>query len=191
MEFRLVDPDKLKVTLTAADLEALGLDYDRLDYSDESTRQLLISLLEKGRAQAGFHPRRAKLYIEAFPSEDGGCVLYYTRLTGGEVFPAGRFAPGPAPVVLAFSDPDILLRACAQTARLYAHRILKSALYKFGSAYRLVVYPLDYTDSRSASFLAEYGEPVGEGSVLAAYVEEHGEALLRSHAIEALAKLER
>lgn len=87
MEFVLVDSDKLKVSLTQKDLEEMGISYESIDYSDENTRKALVSLLEKGRAQTGFNPRRAKLYIEVFPSQDGGCVIYYTRLQGERFLP--------------------------------------------------------------------------------------------------------
>lgn len=190
MEFFLVDPDKLKVSLTRTDLEELGIDYQSLDYSDESTRDALVSLLEKGRALAGFNPRRAKLYIEVFPSRDGGCVIYYTRLQGGEFFSAGRFVPGPAPVVFAFDSPEELIRACAGAKERCIHRILRSRLYLLETQYRLVVWPLDYLDNLSVLFLSEYGRPVGEGAVLAAFIEEHGKLLVWENAIEAMAELE-
>lgn len=189
MEFHLVHPDKLKVVLTKGDLEALEIDYQDMDYSDEATRSALLALLEQGRVQAGFRPRRAKLYIEVFPSEEGGCVIYYTRLTGGELYPSGRYSPGPAPVVFAFPELDDLLEAAAKISGRYAHRIYKSSLYKMEDVYRLIVYPLDYADRLSIWFLCEFGRLVGEGIVLAAYTEEHGKLLADGDAIEKLAKI--
>ncbi len=190
MEFILVDDDKLKVSLTREDLEELGINYESIDYSDENTRKALVSLLEQGRAQAGFNPRRAKLYIEVFPSQNGGCVIYYTRLQGGEVFAAGRFVPGPAPVVFAFECSEALIRACAGAKLRCVHRILRSSLYLLEKQYRLVIWPLDYSDNLSVLFLSEYGKAVGEGAVLAAFTEEHGKLLVLENAIETLAELQ-
>ena len=190
MEFSLVSPEKLKVTLLPDDLARLGLSYEEIDYQDENTRKALTDLLAEGKAAAGFQPRGAKLYIEVFPSAQGGCVIYYTRLSGGEAFTKGRLLPGPPPIVFAFSDLDTLLQAGAQTFHLYRQRILASALYALGREYRLVIHPLDIGDHLSTNFLGEYGRFVGIGNVLVAYIEEHGELLRQSDALEALAEVE-
>lgn len=190
MEFSLVSSEKLKVTLSPDDLLRLGLRYEEIDYQDEKTRKALVDLLAEGRASAGFQPRGAKLYIEVFPSAEGGCVICYTRLAGGETFARGRLLAGPPPIVFAFSDPDALLRAGALTARLYRQRILASTLYAFGREYRLIIHPLDIGDHLSASFLGEYGRLVGTGNLLAAYIEEHGKLLRQTDALEALATVE-
>lgn len=189
LEFALLGPDKLKVSLSREDLRELGLDYRALDYSDENTRKALVSLLDRGRAEAGFHPRRAKLYIEVFPNEQGGCVIYYTRLAAGELFPGGGYAPGCVPVVFAFADPNTLIAACAAAHPRCGHRILRSALYRLGEEYRLVIWPLDYADNLSVFFLSEYGVKIGAGAVLAAYCEEHGQPLAEENALETLAAL--
>ena len=190
MEFSLAGPDKLKVLLSAQDLRELGLDYQSLNYSDEATRKILLDLLSQGRLRAGFLPKRSKLYIEIYPREEGGCVIYYTRLSGGEVCLKGQFMPGPSPVAFAFEDAGALLDACAKTHALYRHRILCSALYLLGREYRLIIYPLDYNDNLSVVFLSEYGKLVGQGGILAAYIEEHGELIHEPNALEVLAEIE-
>lgn len=182
-------PDKLKVSLSREELEELGVDYDSLDYQNPATREILLGLLERGRKEAGFSPRRAKLYIEVFPSEGGGCIIYFTRLPNGELMPAGRFVPGAVPAVFAFGDTEVLIQACAGLHELYAHRVLESALYRVGQGYRLVIYPLDYADNLSSSFLGEYGTYVGRGAVLAAYCREHGALLIEKDAVAVLAGL--
>ena len=190
MDFSLIGPDKLKVDLSARDLEQLGIDYEDLDYKDERTRNVLIDLIVRGRAQAGFSPRSAKLYIEIYPRQDGGCVIYYTRLANGQLGAGGSFLPGPTPVVFAFEDTETLLLACAKVHALYRHRILKSSLYSRGRHYRLIIYPLDLGGSICVSFLREYARLVGEGATLAAHIEEHWQLLCAEGAIELLAGIE-
>ena len=190
MDFSLIGSDKLKVDLTADDLKELEIDYEDLDYKDERTRNVLVDLIVKGRALAGFSPRNAKLYIEIYPREDGGCVIYYTKLAVGQLGAGGSFLPGPTPVVFAFNDTETLLRACQKTHALYRHRILKSCLYAHGRRYRLIIYPLDFASSICVSFLHEYARPVGEGSVLAAHIDEHWQLLCADNALEQLAEIE-
>ena len=190
MDFSLIGLDKLKVDLTAKDLEQLNIDYEDLDYKDERTRNVLVDLIVKGRAQAGFSPRNSKLYIEIYPREDGGCVIYYTKLASGQLGAGGSFLPGPTPIVFAFESTETLLIACQKTYTLYRHRILKSCLYTRGGHYRLIIYPLDFTGSISVSFLREYARLVGEGPVLAAHIEEHWQLLSADSALEQLAEVE-
>ena len=190
MDFSLIGPDKLKVDLTAQDLTQLGLGYEELDHKDERTRIVLIDLIAKGRAAAGFSPRSAKLYIEIYPREEGGCVIYYTRLTTGQLDSGGSFLPGPTPVVFAFEDLGILLRASQRACALYRHRILKSCLYARERCYRLIIYPLDFGGGTVVSFLREYARLIGEGSVLAAHIEEHWQLLIADNALETLAGVE-
>ena len=188
MEMYLVQEDKLKVVLTKKDVERLGLGRERLDYTNESTRRVLIDMLERGRDEVGFYPRRSKLYIEVYPAEDGGSVLYFTRLHGSATFPMGRLDPGPHPVVFAFGEVEDLITACCKVSRQYGHRIYKSTLYKFGHEHRLIVYPLDYADRLSIRLLSEYGRLVGEGALPASLCEEHGTLITGDNAIDQLAQ---
>ncbi|MCL2857800.1 MAG: adaptor protein MecA [Oscillospiraceae bacterium] len=190
MDFTLIGPDKLKVDLTANDLAGLALEYKDLDHKDERTRQVLIDLIARGREAAGFSPRSAKLYIEIYPREEGGCVIYYTKLTTGQLDSGGSFLPGPTPVVFAFEDIETLLAAGRRAYALFRHRILKSCLYTRGRSYRLIIYPLDFGEGPSVSFLREYARLVGEGSVLTAHIEEHWQLLTADNALETLANIE-
>jgi len=190
MEFNLIRPDKLKVSLNRQEMDMFGITRGKFDYSNQANRRALISILEEGRAQTGFSPRRARLYIEAYPCVEGGCVVYYTKLATGEAFAYGVGAAGPRPVVFAFPDADSLLRACTGALKQYGHRIYKSSLFKMREGYRLIVLPLDYTDGLSVDFLREFGDLTGEGAVSAAFTEEHGKPLCMDNAIETLARLD-
>ena len=190
MDFSLIGSDKLKVDLTADDLTDLGLCYEELDHRDERTRAVLLDLIARGRAGAGFSPRNAKLYIEIYPRREGGCVIYYTRVGAGQFNADGSFLPGVAPVVFAFEDAGTLLRGCRQAHDLYRHRILKSCLFTRGRSYRLIIYPLDLGGGAAVSLLREYARLVGEGVTLAAHIEEHWQPLADEGALEVLAGVE-
>lgn len=181
--FTLIHENKLRVILTAGDMEALGLHCDRLDYADPDTRGALASILDQGRAQARFDPQKAKLFVEAYPCEDGGCVLYFTCLNGARGDRAVM-----EPVMFEFEAVGDLTRGAARVFERYGQRIYRSSLYRMKGRYRLAVYPLDYADRLSVYFLSEYGRKVGEGELLAAFTAEHGEELIRDEAIEWLAE---
>ena len=183
MDITLITADKLKIELSREDMEALSIEYENLDYSNEQTRSALIALLDKSRAEAGFNPRGAKLFIEVYPTESGGCVLYFTAMRRES---HGRSVP--APVVFEFDDVETLISCCTKGFRQYGHRIFKSALFRFEDTYRLVLHPLDYNDMLSVYFFREYARLVGEGEVLAAFTEEHGLPLLSENALDTLSE---
>lgn len=182
LDFTLVHENKLKAVLTAADMQELGLRYDDMDYNDAATRTALVSVLDLARGKVRFNPRGAKLFIEACPCEGGGCVFYVTCLR------EGRGGPGVVPVVFEFDGAGELTACAEKTQERYAHRILHSRLYRFGGRYRLVVYPLDYSDRLSIYFLSEYGKMVAEGELAAAFTAEHGEELIAQDAIAVLSE---
>lgn len=187
MEFLLLGADKLKVLLSKRDMEAYSLEYENMDYSDGKTKRALLELLEQAKNEAGFQPRGAKLFIEVYPCEGGGCALYFTAIRQPPA--SGATAQGLLPVVFQLDDLSALFEAATKVFRRYGHRIYKSSLYRFEGKYRLVVYPLDYNDRLSVYFLSEFGVNLGEGHVFAAFTQEHGEALIEDIAIETIAEI--
>lgn len=189
MEFLLVNNDKLKVSLTKEDLIKLEIDYKSIDYSNNNTREMLVEILEKGCIETEFNPRNNKLYIEVFPAQDDGCVIYYTRLQGMELFGRSTFASRPVPVIFSFECAETVIEACACAKSRCAHRILCSSLYLYKKQYRLIIWPLDYLDNLSIIFFSEYGKILGAGDVLTAYIGEHGRLIIQENAIEKLSEL--
>lgn len=177
---------KLKISLGRQDMLDLSLTYQDMDYKDEATKRALLYLLEKAKEETGFSPRGAKLFIEIYPGEDGGCVLYFTTVSKTVRHPDGQ--SGMEPVLFEFDDVDLLIQGACKTFWRYGHRIYKSALYRMGNRYRLIVYPLDYSDRLSVYFLSEYGAKIGEGEILAAYTREHGKEIIGENAINLFAE---
>ena len=189
MEIKLITADKLRISLNKQDMESMSIHWERLSHSDESAKNALLYLLDKAKTEAGFNPKGAKLFIEVYPGELEGCVLYVTAMRSGEAPPTGQYAcRAPAPAIFEFEDAETLIRGSVQANTLYGSRILQSELYLLGERYRLVVYPLDYSDRLSIYFLCEFGRMVGEGELLRAFTQEHGSELLPQNALETLSE---
>lgn len=183
VEFILVSDDKLRISLDRQDMDEYGIAFEKLSSADEKTRRALLQLLQIARDEAGFSPRGAKLFIEAYQDAGGGCSLYFTiirkpsRLSGS--------LSVVAPVVFEFDDAESLITAACKTFKLYSHRIYKSSLYLMNGKYRLLVYNLDYSDKLSVYFLSEYAAPRFD-EITAAYTAEHGRELIADCALETL-----
>mgnify|MGYP000860842302 CR=1 FL=1 len=186
MNFKMISEHKLKVILTKEELLRFDLCYDRLDYRAEDTKKLLSDILLRARSLSGFDPTDSKLFIEVYPDNLGGCVFYFTALPDSPPEDDTEKAV-PRPVVFVFENLDILIDACTRLFRLYCHRVYKSSVYRLGGSYRLVVYLLDSTDSVTPAFLQEYGRLLSDSPLQAAYIEEHGQAIIEGTAIDTIA----
>lgn len=187
MEFKRVGDEGLRVLLTGVDMMRLGVSYEGLDYANEETRAAILTLLEAGCLETDFDPGEARLFVEAYPWEDG-CALYFTPLWEEE---RGRRPKAKkavcSPLIYAFGELDTVIEGAVRLFALYCHRIYKSSLYRLGEEYRLILYPFDPGESHTALFLSEYGRRVGAGEIAAALVREHGEAVIEHNAIDKLA----
>ncbi|WP_308754120.1 hypothetical protein [uncultured Anaerotruncus sp.] len=167
MEYKQLGPRRLQVALTREELEELGLSYDALDYRDLRTRSLLLTLL-----------------VEVAPAGEGGCEIRFSGL--------GRRRPRrwkvrrhvAAPVVYAFDDVDTLIEGAVKLFRRCSHRILRSALYRMGRGWRLVVRPLDEAGGVTLSLLDEFAPRCGEGELAEAWLGEHAEQVLDDKAVD-------
>jgi negative regulator of genetic competence, sporulation and motility len=185
MTFKMIAKDKLKIVLSAVDMGQLAISYSQLDYEDDLTKQVLLKLLTAARVETGFDARNARLFIEVYPYDEGGCVIYCTTLPPEEDESA-EGATEPGPVIFRFDDVDVLIQACTKLFCQYGHQIYKSELYRMEGSYRLIVYTKAQDKNRTVGLLSEYGRMTGEGAVAAALVEEHAEPLLSERAIDTL-----
>ncbi len=81
MEHILISPGKLKLMLTKSDLDRYDLDCEAMDSEDTLTRQAFRELLADVKRVSGFDAADDKVFIQLYPSRDGGAEIYITRLT--------------------------------------------------------------------------------------------------------------
>lgn len=187
MEISLVSEEKLKVSLTQRDFEKLGISYGTMNYADEATRRALLTLLEKAKREVGFSPKGAKLFIEVYQNDEGGCEMYFTCIRKPAKSSDSKTVISPT--VFEFEKVNDLIAGALKTLERYGHRIYKSSLYLLGEKYRLLVYHLDYSDNLSVYFLSEFGTKLGNDEILAAYTVEHGREIIADTALDVLSGL--
>lgn len=81
MDLILISESKLKVTLTPEDMKALQLSCDDIDYDSTGTRRAFWSILDEAKQKTGFDAAHSRVFIQIYPSKDGGCELYVTKLS--------------------------------------------------------------------------------------------------------------
>ena len=172
-------------------MEALEIEYDRLDYSDSKTRLAILELLSRAQILTGFDGFSGKLFIEVYPDEVGGCVFYFTVLHTGErrKKQAAEISTAtfPEPLTFMFDNVDHLTDAATGLYKRGGHRIYRSSLYTMNDRYYLVIVPFHPADPIVQSILSEYAISSGKGSVGIPFLAEHGRLLAADCAIDQLA----
>lgn len=80
MEWIRISESKLKIMLSAEDARRYALDCKAADYADVLTRNAFREILTEVRAETGFDATEDKVYIQMYPSKEGGCELFITKM---------------------------------------------------------------------------------------------------------------
>lgn len=80
MEWIRISTNKLKIMLSAEDAEHYALNCENADYADLMTREAFKEILTDVRQETGFDATEDKVYIQMYPSKEGGCELFVTKL---------------------------------------------------------------------------------------------------------------
>ncbi|MBR7181618.1 MAG: adaptor protein MecA [Clostridia bacterium] len=80
MEWIRISDNKLKIMLTAQDAARYDLHCESADYAEAPTREAFREILAAVRDESGFDTTEEKLYIQMYPSKEGGCELFVTKM---------------------------------------------------------------------------------------------------------------
>lgn len=186
MTIQAVDARRVRITLSAEDMQALGVSYQELLFGGDRIGPALIRLLAAAKEQVGFRCEAEKLFIEVYPLEEEGCILYFTGLRRPARYRVKE--SGILPRLFLFRDADTLCSACRAVYRRMSHRVWHSSLYRLDRGqYVLSVYPLDSPRSHVLCLLGEFGEYIGQGRLLESVIREHAALLRENDAVEVLA----
>ena len=150
---------------------------------------MILELLRQIKQEMTIDFTRGKLFIEAFPYLNGGCVLYICTIAmendkTESSASAARRTGFNTPLVFEFDDIDLLTDTCTRLLQQYSHIILRSALYLYENKYRLLIYSYFKLDNKIISLVKEYGHYIGKGTVQSSIVREHAKLLIENNAIE-------
>ena len=191
MKIETCGEDRLKITLARDDLHDMAISFEELNYAKMETRRVIWELLDQANRQMGFDISQGRLIIEALPMIDGGCVLYFTLLPREGAVPkrAARMHLRrlSGPYIYEFDGADAMMRAALRLHRECRELIPQSALYAWGTGYRLILYMRSTGRQSPGAVLLEYGKVAGEGEAAAAYTAEHGRPLAQENALARIA----
>jgi len=192
MELRLVNENKLKITLTNEDMALLDITYEEMDYPDDlGTRRVLWEILDQAKRQIGFDAGKEKLYVQVHPDKGGGCFMYVTKVDEARSY--GRSEPQiyekkyrtklytgvkKKRILYMFDNSENLLEACNQLNIIgYSG---KSDIFADKSKYYLYI-----EDNREPALelVSEYGILINN-PYFGFYLDEHTKKIMASDAVK-------
>ena len=197
MEFIQIGGTKIKVMLAREDMQRFSLDSMNIDYENVETRRAFRKILDEVKQQTGFDIAFEQVLVQVYPSRDGGCELFVSKLPqGGKDAPQHSSATreitmlSVRQVAYVFSALEHLLRAVLEIKKRKHSTV--SSLYKAEDGEWLLLLEerlLSGTKRHTGefSFLEEFSSKK-IGSLRLAYIKEHTKCIISERAVEILAK---
>lgn len=192
MKIEPLDDKTVKVVLSKVDMDGFQLTYEEMDYKNPETKRVILKLIDEIRNQVDIDLSQGKLFIEAFPYADGGCILYVNVLdltrAADPRSPRKHRTSFDTPLIFVFDDLSSLAALSVRLNARYSHVILRNSLYLLDQKYYLMIYTYFKMDNEITHLLNEYGRFYGKGAVRSSIIKEHAKELLKSEATETLEK---
>ncbi len=202
MEHILISPGKLKLMLTKSDLDKYELDCETIDSEDTLTRRAFRELLDDVKRVSGFDASDDKVFIQLYPSRDGGAEIYITRLTAHKEEKTHRDETIKLSNVYRFESINALLDLCKKigtqphTANPQNHLPSSSTAWEADGKYYLVCEDnITYRDYLRKGKTDRFGEYITDSAkrlqttAALPYVKEHGTCICPRDAITVLSSL--
>ena len=195
MELLLISDSKLKVMLSDEDMKKYDIRCDDINYDSTESRKIFWQILDEAKHRTGFDAASDKVLVQLYPSRDGGCEIFVTKLglipplTEKTISMSGRVSMLSSKRRLyLFDSLADLSRVCRKLeADGYAR---ESAAYFADDKYYLILE--ERTNGRTNiiseySFIEEFGRRCGNAELV--YIREHGGVVKEENAVPLLARL--
>ena len=80
MELIVIDETKLKIMLTAPDMQHYDLHAERMTTANAATRNAFRHIFNDARQRIGFDTSGERLLVQLYTSRGGGCEIFVTKL---------------------------------------------------------------------------------------------------------------
>ena len=154
--------EKITVTLSQTDMSDLDITYDEMDYSNIETRRVIWTILDKARKALGKSvDTDGKLLIEVTPSDDGGCILYFTNSPFADSKSKRRLImkKEAEPILFCPWDENSFLD-CLKILTTIKDFIKSSEAYKYKNELYVIIRPKISFSEKILHILSEFGNAI-------------------------------
>ncbi len=191
MEITYINSDNIKIYLTKEELCENGLSACTIDYASTHSRYFIWQLLEQAYIDTGFELGEEKISVKVFPSKDGSCELFITKLSSKQ----DEKSTKKVGFLAVTSELNDLFSLCVRLKNEGFRG--KSSLFvddkdnfvmtaKAKSVYPSYIKNKNSKPAPDLSFLSEYARVFEMDEMYEAYISEHCKTLCENNAIETL-----
>lgn len=189
MKIDVLSNSTVKITLTRLDMKDYDVRYENLSRKSPDTKKLLSEVLKVVSLESDmfFDANADRLFIEAFPRSDGGCMLYISSLEEEERAMKPKKNELVSHLLTCHVEGvDNLAKLCSTLCSQKAAKGIEftSSLYGKGSKFRLIV-SAESGIMRLEAVLKEYGT-VFYDDLSAASAREHYTEISAENAAEVI-----
>ena len=206
MKFEKVNNDKIKITLSSADLEANDIDFHSFMSNSNETQSLFLAVLDKAEKDYGFSTDNYQLKVETLALDNGNFILTITRSRVSNTaesniekkkFKVSRKVPNLTSASLiykfnSFEDFCDFIEFLSFSEMTDDDKISKaSMLYCYNSYYYLIFSNINvkYTYLKAlCSAITEFATYVDYSEALAAKLHESATLVIKDHVIKICSK---
>lgn len=162
--------------------------YEKINYNDKNTRQFVVNLLYKLKKLSQIDISKSKIFIEAFQTEEEGCILYL-NIVSEKTINHILNTETKNPLIIQFKDMQSLRQMCKNPPfKKYINTIFKSELYYKNNNFILIIYSYYKHAKKLSACLFEHGTHIGFGELNKKLIEEHCNLVINNNAIEKILK---
>ena len=188
MNIEILDKHIIKITLSSKDMKNYGVSYEKINYNDKKTRQLIVSLLYKIKKTTNIDISKSKIFIEAFPTEENGCILYL-NIISREIMNTTAHTNSKTPIIIKFKHIEDFKNMCKILAKKhYINKIPKNSLLQTNNCFILTIYSNNGLLPKISPIFLEYGTIIGHGELSKKIIDERCHLIIKNNAIETILK---
>lgn len=192
MDLILIDQNKLKIMLSDSDMKDYSLNCASVDYDDRETRTVFWNILHRAKDETGFDAEGGKIFIQFYPSKEGGCEMYVTKLglvrNDEHEKKDKKQSSGLRECAYSFDALEKLLAVCRRLSEIGYPE--KSAAWRSSDKYYLLLEEPEenaYIPLTECTFIREYGKSESFRS-LKMLLAEQGECICAEDAVDILSQ---
>lgn len=202
MELIRISDRKLKIMLTPTDMRHFELNPDTFPEDSAGMHRSFKHLLEEIKKQTDFEADDHQISVQYFPSREGGCEMFISRMPSGgdrsaspqtqslQLRPKSLRGAFHRECAYRFPDLSSLLAVCHRLSAI-GYIGSNSAYVDVSDRYYLLLTILSespFSTPDELQFITEYGA-IENATLLRIYLSEHGRVLCAENAVYQLGAL--
>ncbi len=195
MKIEKINDNKIKVTLSTAELQERNLNFQALRYNTPEAQTLFWDMMKQAENEHGFKTANCQLFIEAAASmNDEQFIVTVTKLQDKDLAPVPQKKKLPAPelkvrkkvvpknqnFIYKFNDFEQIYNLVESTE---IPDNLIATLYEYQNSFFIVSKP----PKQLHLVISEFGEIVNDSVVIEGILAEHGNKIIENNAFSTIA----